>query len=129
MTPERVARCECGTGSDRCPRRGIHEDGRWCDACWYGADNTDGAACLHSEVALMPAYTVGLGGSPSDSHISYETLEEAQTACLTMGREMADSEGVDPDSIVLWGDDAETGWGACPAGHSGAYWPQIVEVA
>lgn len=76
------------------------------------------------------AYRVGLGGSPMDGRDEYETLDEAEAACLDMAREMAVREGLDPDDIEIYGGEDDLcrgggGMGACPHNESGAYWPHI----
>jgi hypothetical protein len=74
---------------------------------------------------MINEYYVGVGGSPRDTWSSFDDLEYAKGKCLEMAKEQAEYNGLDPDDIEEWGDDEDTGWGACPSDDDGGYWPCI----
>lgn len=77
---------------------------------------------------ITTSWIVGIGGQPQENCEEFETLEEAEERALEMAKEIAVSEGIDPDSV----DNYDNSWlgggrGACPEGDDGAYWPYIEE--
>lgn len=66
-------------------------------------------------------YLVGWGGSPRENWDDYETLAEALVAC----RELAESDDSltdeERESLDVWGDCSETGWGVCPESSVGGH--------
>jgi hypothetical protein len=69
-------------------------------------------------------YQVSNGGPDK---YRYEDQDEAMAACWELAKQQAvAAEDCDPDEqLIEWGDDANTGWGVCPEGSDGAYWPQV----
>jgi len=72
-------------------------------------------------------YRVRRAGSPMDSGFWYETQDEAERAALMMARAMVPT--FDGTDIIRIYDlrSRGGGWGACPEGHDGAYYPVIME--
>jgi hypothetical protein len=65
-------------------------------------------------------YTMGCDGQDDQK---FETQDDAMQACWKLARKYADFLGI--EDLVEWGDDEQTGWGVCPDGDDGAYWPQV----
>lgn len=77
----------------------------------------------------MKKYYVGIGGSPKDQWVEADDFADALNKAKKMAIEMAEEEGVDPDTIDTWGeDDPDIGAGACPEGDPGGYWPNVMIV-
>lgn len=55
----------------------------------------------------------------------YYDLHEAFCSARFLAHEIALNNEIDVFTLDEWGDDMQTGWGVCPEGDSGAYWPQI----
>ena len=76
-------------------------------------------------------YLVGVGGAPIEAFDNYDTLADAQAACLSMAEGMAE-DGEDVESYEGTGEACRDGGvdcgGACPDGEGGGYWPCIIEI-
>lgn len=71
-------------------------------------------------------YLVMIGGTPIEQAESCETAEEAEEIAIAMARDVAEADGLDPDTVDVYGyEGAHEGWGACPRDHDGAYYPII----
>lgn len=112
----------------------VGEEEPWPEAEWHRAYDEDvDAACRYLRLAKDAGYRVRLGGSPPDSAEVYGSREEAEEAAVAMAREVAerdqDGAGYDPETVSVYGGPGdETGWGACPEGCDGAYYPEIEEI-
>lgn len=73
-------------------------------------------------------YRVRMGGSPADSGTVFTEMQEAEDYALDWAIETAVARGDNAGSCTVWGDvNRPDGWGACPAGNDGAYYPRISE--
>ena len=70
-------------------------------------------------------YRVFYSGSP-DKGDEYETREEAEQAAISQANEIAESEGIEPEEVSIYGGPMEReGWGACPRDCYEACYPEI----
>ena len=59
-------------------------------------------------------------------HTDFEVKEDALQYVWSLARAQAQyDDEVDEEDLMEWGDCDETGWGVCPEGDTGAYWPQV----
>lgn len=76
-------------------------------------------------------YRVRIGWWPNETAKEYNIAESAENAALEMAREQAHQIARDypdepaPEVEIYGGPKNECGWGACPEGSDGAYWPWI----
>jgi hypothetical protein len=68
-------------------------------------------------------FLVGIGGAPTVER--FVDLAAAEARCWELAREKAAQDGVDESDLELYGDWSIGGWGVCPSGDEGAYWPAI----
>ena len=108
-------------------RKGISNKGFERLAGVYKSSQEDGPDWYGEGGETMKTYSVGIGCSPKNDRPKYDTLEQAEEAAMDLAREMAVEEGYDPDTVEIYGD-LDTGMGACPENHDGAYYPEILEV-
>ena len=80
---------------------------------------------------MSKTYSIWIGGDSRDTAERRDDAYDAEECAREMAEALASAEGIDHDTLDVYGSEAETldpsgnGWGVCPGGNDGGYWPVI----